>query len=87
MSRYQKMIEEKDIIQSMSRKGNCFDNAAVENFFSILKSEMFYNHRFESVQHFKQQLRDYIHWYNHKRIKTKLKRLSPVNCRIQSMIS
>lgn len=60
----------------MSRKGNCRDNAVVENFFGLL-----YLQDFESMEHFQQRLERYIHYYNHKRIKTKLKGMSPIQYR------
>lgn len=87
MRRYQKMLEQKGIIQSMSRKGNCLDNAVMENFFGLLKSELFYLQKFESVDHFIRELETYIDYYNKKRIKEKLKGLSPVQYRIQSSIA
>ncbi|MNG38062.1 hypothetical protein D3C84_1256110 [compost metagenome] len=65
----------------MSRKGNCYDNAVIESFFGIMKSEFFYLKEFESVEHFKQELAKYIEYYNHKRIKAKLKSMSPVQYR------
>lgn len=64
-----------NIIQSMARKGKCLDNAVMENFFGLLKSELLYLKEFESMEHFKRELEDYIHYYNHKRIKIKLKGL------------
>ncbi len=67
----------------MSRKGNCLDNAVIENFFGLLKSELLYLQEFDSMDHFQRELEEYIHYYNHKRIKTKLKDLSPVDYRIQ----
>ena len=67
----------------MSRKGNCLDNAVIENFFGLLKSELLYLQEFESMEHFKQELEEYIHYYNHQRIKVKLKGMSPVDYRIQ----
>lgn len=85
MRNYQIQLKEKGIIQSMSRKGNCLDNAVMENFFGLLKSELLYLQSFESVKHFKQELVDYIEWYNTKRIKRKLKGLSPVEYRNQSL--
>ena len=85
MKRYQLKLQEKGIIQSMSRKGNCLDNAVMENFFGILKSEMFYHKKFESVDQLIQEIEDYIYYYNNKRIKGKLKGLSPVQYRIQSL--
>ena len=84
MKRYQRRLQEKGIIQSMSRKGNCLDNAPMESFFGLLKSELLYLQKFDSVEHFINELHDYIHYYNHHRIKVKLKGLSPVNFRTQS---
>ena len=66
----------------MSRKGNCLDNSVMENFFGLLKSELLYLKDFESVEEFKVELEDYINYYNNKRIKEKLKRLSPVQYRL-----
>lgn len=68
--------------QSMSRKGNCFDNAVIENFFGLLKSELLYLQEFESMEHFQQKLESYIVYYNHKRIKAELKGLTPVEYKI-----
>lgn len=81
--RYQKLLKEKGIIQSMSRKGNCLDNAVIENFFGLLKSELFYLKKFKSVEDFIKELKSYIKYYNTKRIKIKLKGLSPVEYRIK----
>ncbi|WML43141.1 IS3 family transposase [Neobacillus sp. PS3-40] len=81
MKQYQHALKEQGIIQSMSRKGNCLDNAVIENFFGLLKSELLYLREFESMEHFKRELEDYIHYYNHKRIKAKLKGKSPVQYR------
>ena len=71
------MLKCKGIRQSMSRKGNCLDNAVMENFFGLLKSELLYLQEFESVEHFKQELLDYLDYYNNRRIKAKLKGLPP----------
>jgi len=84
MRRYQKLLEKKGIVQSMSRKGNCLDNAVMENFFGLLKSELLYLQKFDSLEHFIEELTAYIDYFNNKRIKSKLKGLSPVNYRIQS---
>ncbi|WP_375232420.1 IS3 family transposase [Priestia megaterium] len=84
MTKYQHLLKENNITQSMSRKGNCFDNAVIENFFGLLKSELLYLQEFESMEHFQQELERYIVYYNHKRIKVKLKGLTPVEYRIQS---
>ena len=78
MQQYQHSLKEHGITQSMSRKGNCYDNAVIENFFGIIKSEFLYRKEFESIEHFKQELAKYIEYYNHKRIKAKLKGMSPV---------
>ena len=81
MKKYRHALNERGITQSMSRKGNCYDNAVIENFFGIMKSEFLYLKEFESVEHFKQELAKYIEYYNHKRIKAKLKGMSPVQYR------
>lgn len=72
---YQKLLKENNIIQSMSRKGNCLDNAVMENFFGILKSELFYLKKFKTVDIFIRKLEEYIDYYNNQRIKSKLKDL------------
>lgn len=82
--RYQRMLGEKGIIQSMSRKGNCLDNAVMENFFGHLKSELLYIQKFTSMEHFIIELHKYIHWYNYERIKRKLNGLSPVSYRLKA---
>ena len=83
---YQKRLKEKGIRQSMSRKGNCLDNAVIENFFGLLKSELLYLREFSSIEEFREELEKYIDYYNNKRIKSKLKGLSPVQYRIQSLL-
>ena len=82
---YQKRLLDKGIHQSMSRKGNCLDNSIMENFFGLLKSELLYLRDFESLDEFIVELKKYIDYYNNKRIKAKLKGLSPVQYRIQSL--
>lgn len=82
MKEYQDSLKEHNITQSMSRKGNCHDNAVIENFFGIMKSELLYYKEFTSVEHFKQELDNYIHYYNHIRMKSRLK-TSPVLYRKQ----
>lgn len=81
---YQHRLEEKGILQSMSRKGNCLDNAIMENFFGLLKSELLYLRKFKDMDEFKYELEKYIYYYNNYRIKGKLKGLSPVQYRVQS---
>jgi len=86
MGFYQQALKEQGLTQSMSRKGNCLDNAVMENWFGIMKSEFFYQKKFADVQSFKAELKEYIHYYNHDRIKQKLKGLSPVHYRTQSLV-
>ena len=83
---YHHFLEDKGIQQSMSRKGNSPDNGMMESFFGILKSEMFYGYEktFKSIEHLEQAIVDYINYYNKKRIKVKLKGLSPVQYRTKS---
>lgn len=81
---YQRLLSEHNITQSMSRKGNCMDNGAMENFFGRLKVEMFYGEKFESVAAFIEELQHYIDYYNNERISTKLKGMSPVQFRTHS---
>ena len=82
---YQRMLREKGIRQSMSRKGNCLDNAVIENFFGLLKSELLYLQDFESMEHFKRELIDYMDYSNNRRIKAKLKGLPPAVHRQQAL--
>lgn len=85
MPAYQRQLEKHQLVQSMSRKGNCLDNAAMESFFAVLKSEFFYLNKFDSVEQLRDGLTDYIHYYNHDRIKLKLRGLSPVQYRTQPL--
>lgn len=82
---YQQMLKQKGILQSMSNKGNCLDNAVMENFFGLLKSELLYLHEFESMEHFKLELIEYLDYYNNRRIKAKLKGLPPALHRQQAL--
>ena len=79
------MLEEKGIRQSMSRKGNCLDNAVIENFFGILKSELLYLQDFDSMEHFKTELIAYLDYYNNRRVKLKLNGLPPAIHRRQAL--
>ena len=83
---YQQQLKNKGIRQSMSRKGNSMDNGLMENFFGILKTEMFYDQEdnYKTIDDLINAIKDYIYYYNHDRIKEKLKGLSPVNYRLQS---
>ena len=82
---YQKLLKDNGIIQSMSRKGNCLDNAMMENFFGLMKKELLYLHEWDSMEQFKSALREYVDYYNNKRIKLRLNGLSPVQYRTQNM--
>lgn len=84
---YRYKLKIKGIRQSMSRKGNCLDNAVIENFFGLLKSELLYLQEFKSIEHFHSELEEYIEYYNNKRIKSNLNGLSPVAYRTQSMVN
>jgi putative transposase len=60
MKQYRRLLQDKGIIQSMSRKGNCLDNAVIESFFGILKSELFYLNKYESISQLKKDIKEYI---------------------------
>ena len=81
MKQYQGILKEKGIKQSMSRKGNCLDNAVIENFFGILKSELFYLKKYKSINELKNEIKEYIDYYNNERIKLNLKGMSPIQYR------
>lgn len=83
---YQSSLQKHGITQSMSRKGNCLDNAMMENFFGIMKSELLYAGMFESIDKFKQELVKYIDYYNNERIKLRLKGMSPAQYRTHANI-
>ena len=87
MQHYHHSLREKGILQSMSRKGNCLDNSVMEKFFGKMKNEMFYGHEYEfkSLEHLKKEMEEYITYYNEKRIQVKLKGLTPLQVRNQSL--
>ena len=89
MYEYKETLKAHGITQSMSRKGNCLDNSPTENFFGIMKREMFYGHEFEfkTLNQLKEAIIDYINYYNNDRISCKLKGLSPIKFRHQSIQS
>lgn len=82
---YQKQLADRGIRQSMSRKGNCLDNAVAENFFGLLKSEMYHGHHFQDADELIEKIDEYIEYYNTRRIKAKLKGLTPVQYRNQAL--
>ena len=81
IKQYTKILKEYGITQSMSRKGNCLDNSPMENFFGILKQEMYHGKTYKSYEQLKQAIDVYIKYYNEERIKEKLGYLSPVEYR------
>ena len=83
MAVYRRLLENRSITQSMSRKGNCYDNAAMESFFGTLKSEFFHLNKFDNLDELEVGIKDYIRYYNHDRIKLKLQGMSPVKYRTQ----
>lgn len=87
MRYYQHALKQRGLTISMSRKGNCLDNAAMESFFGTLKSECFHGQEFASIEALESEVQAYIHYYNTDRIKVKLKGLSPVQYRTQSLIA
>lgn len=82
MKAYSKTLKDNRIFQSMSRKGNCFDNSPMENFFGILKQEMYYGEMYCSYEELETAIEKYIKYYNEKRIKAKLGWHSPVEYRL-----
>ena len=68
---YFKLTQKYGITPSMSRRGNCYDNAMAENFFSILKTECIYRHKPASFKEANDMIDRYIHFYNHERIQLK----------------
>ena len=89
MKYYKQILQEKQIKQSFSRKGNCMDNSLMENFFGIIKNEMFYGHEeeFETIDDLRFAIENYIKWYNEDRINLKRKGLSPLQYRQQSFLN
>ena len=87
MKQYQQLLKQKGVIQSMSRKGNCLDNSCAENFFGILKSELYYikEKDYKNIEELEKDIIEYIEYYNNRRIKSKLKGMSPVQYRIHSL--
>lgn len=85
MKAYSKRLAEEQVFQSMSRKGNCHDNAPMENFFGLLKQEIYYGVTYNSYEELKEAIEKYIEYYNEKRIKEKLGWLSPAQYRLKLM--
>lgn len=79
-----KTLKKNNVFQSMSRKATCADNAAMENFFGLLKQEMYHGEKLVSYEELKLRIEEYIEWYNQVRSKAKLAGLSPVEYRTQT---
>ena len=86
MKPFSTTLKQHGIKQSMSRKGNCLDNALMEGFFGTLKCETIYIEKPKTIEQLEQQIHEYMHYYNHERIQLKLKGLSPVQYRTQSLL-
>jgi len=82
MNAYTNELKKHRIFQSMSRKGNCYDNSVIENFFGILKQEIYYGVVYYSYEELKESIETYINYYNKQRIKQKLGWMSPVDYRL-----
>ena len=85
MKSYAKRLKEEDIFQSMSKKANCLDNSVIENFFGILKQEIYYGVIYRDYNKLKLAIKKYIKYYNEERIKEKLGWLSSKQYRIKHM--
>lgn len=81
MNTYIQLLKDSHIFQSMSRKGTCLDNSPMENFFSLLKQELYYGKVYQSQHELRQAIEHYIYYYNHHRMKEKLNWKSPVQFR------
>ena len=87
MKSYTNKLKEEGIFQSVSRKGNCHDNSVMENFFGLLKQEIYYGKTYYSYVELKQAIEDYIKYYNEKRIKERLGWLSPIQYRLSHSVA
>ena len=83
MKEYRQRLKDNAVFQSMSRKGNCLDNAPMENFFSLMKQEMYHGRTYHSYEELEQAIHEYIRYYNEERIKEKLGWLSPMEYKQQ----
>src|SRR5699024_2084463 len=81
MKVFGKKLKDNKIFQRMSRRGNCLNNSQIQNFFDLMKQEMYYEETYRSFEELNKYVKEYIYYYNHKRIKTKLPGMSPVEYR------
>ena len=79
------LVEKHEGKVSMSRKGNCYDNAVIENFFSHLKTEMYHGETFNNIKEFTNAINEYINWYNNQRLQERLKGQTPMQYRNQTL--
>lgn len=82
---WRRLLADSGAVQSMSRRGNCHDNAVMENFFGHLKEEAFHHVRYLDIEALITAIHHYIHWYNNERISLRLEGLSPVHYRAQTL--
>ena len=87
MNEYRQELKKHRIFQSMSRKGNCYDNSPMENFFGIMKQEMYYGRIYNSFDELKEAIEKYIRYYNEKRIKASLGYQSPIEYREKMLVA
>ena len=78
---YKYILKKSGVRQSMSRKGNCYDNACIENFFGHLKTELIYQNSYNSKEELIKSIDDYIYWYNNCRFQAGLKNMTPAEYR------
>ncbi|MDK7750698.1 IS3 family transposase, partial [Brevibacterium sp. UMB10442] len=79
------LVEKHEGKVSMSRKGNCYDNAVIENFFSHLKTEMYHGETFNNIKEFTNAIDEYINWYNNQRLQERLNGQTPMQYRNQTL--
>ena len=78
---YKSTLKKYGVKQSMSRKGNCYDNACIENFFGYLKTELIYQNSYSCKEELIKSIDDYIYWYDNHRFQDKLKNMTPLEYR------
>ena len=83
---FKEKLDKISAIQSMSRVGRCIDNGPMEGFWGTLKSEMYYLRKFHNFNELKLEIDNYIEFYNNRRLQKKLKGLSPIEYRTQTLV-
>lgn len=84
---YQERLKKMNIIQSMSRKGNCHDNAPIESFFNLMKRECLNRYRIDNLTCLRKMVNDYVEWFNNVRISMNKNGLTPVEYREQATVA